>query len=502
MARQRTAREQSQLFGNRLYNGDNLAVLRSGEIAPGSIDLVYLDPPFNSKKDYNVIFKEPSGLRPVAQKQAFRDTWEWNVHAMNAFHDTLDSAPTPVVQAMQAFRSMLGENDILAYLSMMAPRLVELHRALKNTGSLYLHCDPTASHYLKLLLDAVFGAANFRNEVIWRYRRWTGSSRRFLKMHDVLLYYAKDHKVVKFNQLFTPYTDASLARKQSYHTRIKGEDVYVTSINPKGVAENDVWEIQLLNSQSLERKRVGGYPTQKPEALLERVIEASSDEGDVVLDPFCGCGTAVSVAQRLKRQWIGIDITRVATDVIQKRLRDEYGDEIKDVYEFIPKPVTAEDARKLSNEPYLFQWWSLEKVGAQPAPKRKGADKGIDGRLYFRETDQAGRVEARQVVISVKAGQTGPAHVRELVGVVKREDAAMGVLITLRKPTKAMLAEAASGGLYYSPTWETKYPKIQVITVEDLLSDKPIDYPAKLPSAMPITEEDIARLRTRLDSTL
>lgn len=484
MARRRAARGQSRLLvENRLYNGDNLAVLRGGEITPESVDLIYLDPPFKSDKDYNAIFKEPTGKRSAAQEHAFKDTWQWDTAAMNAFHDTIDTAPFPVMRTLQALRQIVGESNMLAYLSMMAPRLVELHRVLKPTGSMYLHCDPTASHYLKILMDAVFGKGNFRNEVIWWYRKWSKSKHHFLRNHDVLLFYGKGPEM-KFNILRVPLAPSTQKRfggkRQDFADDTRTRKVATDKVS-EGAFRPDVWTHNLLPAQSAEKL---GYPTQKPEALLETILQASSDPGDVVLDPFCGCGTTIAVAERLGRKWIGIDVARIATDVIRDRLDKAYGEGIRKTYEFIPKPVTADDARKLRETPFLFQWWALERVGAQPAPRKKGPDRGVDGRLYFREHVGADSIEAKQVVISVKAGQTGPMHVRELRGVVDRENAAIGVLITLKKPTKAMLAEAASAQPYYSSTWDQTYPGLQVVTVEDLMTEHPIDYPAQLPSSV------------------
>lgn len=223
------------------------------------------------------------------------------------------------------------------------------------------------------------------------------------------------------------------------------------------------------------------YPTQKPEGLLDRIIECSSKPGDVVLDPFCGCGTTISVAHRLNRQWIGIDHSRVATDVIEQRLEDTYGEGIKKTYEFIAKPVTVEDARKLKGLP--FEWWAVERAGAQPSTKRGGGDAGIDGRIYFREYSGAGKIEAKQVVISVKSGKPMPKDVRELRGVIEREDAAIGALILMNDPTEQMIKEAASAGRYYSETWETSYPRLQIVTVDKMLDERPIDYPGRLPAA-------------------
>lgn len=451
---------------NVLYYGDNLDVLRR-HVPDESVDLVYLDPPFNSNADYNILFAE-HGEKAAAQVQAFTDTWEWNTDARFAYEEVVE-AGGHVADTMRAFRTMLGTSDLLAYLSMMAPRLIELHRALRPTGSLYLHCDPTASHYLKLLLDAVFGGPNFQNEIVWRYRRWTGASHRFLRMHDVLLFYtkSKDHA---FNRLFTPYTEKSLKRKQNYHTRIKGEDVYVTSVDPRGVGENDVWDIQLLNSQSRERL---GYPTQKPVALLERVLEASSNPGDLVLDPFCGCGTTIDAAQALGRRWIGIDITHLSVGLIRHRLADRYGPDIAKTYRVIGEPTTTDDARVLAAEdPFQFQAWALGLVGARVAgSERKGGDKGIDGRLYFHVGDD----QTHQIVLSVKAGHLVPNHVRDLRGVIEREKADIGVLLSFEEPTAGMRAEAAEAGFYDSP-WG-RHPRLQMLTVAQLLAGRGIDYP-------------------------
>lgn len=289
---------------------------------------------------------------------------------------------------------------------------------------------------------------------------------------------------MKFNILRVPLAPSTQRRfggkRQDFADEFRTRKV-ATDKESEGAFRPDVWTHNLLPAQSAEKL---GYPTQKPEALLETILQASSHPGDVVLDPFCGCGTTIAVAERLDRQWIGIDIARIATDVIRQRLDNAHGSQIRESYDFIPKPVTAYDARQLRETPFLFQWWALEQVGAQPAPKRKGPDQGIDGRLYFREHSGVNAIEAKQVIISVKAGATGPAHVRELRGVIERENAAIGVLISLKKPTKAMLSEAAAAGRYYSSTWDESYPRLQVITVEELMSSKPIDYPAELPSAL------------------
>lgn len=525
---------------NSLYYGDNLDVLRR-YIKDETVDLVYLDPPFNSNQDYNVLFGERNGRRAAAQIKAFEDTWTWDEEAARAYQETVEAGGKPS-EAMQAFRRLLGENDMLAYLSMMAPRLVELRRVLKPTGSLYIHCDPTASHYLKTLLDAVFGPQNFRNEIIWKRTSAHSSARRYGPVHDVILFYAKSGTQI-WNQTYQPYDQTYLdafyvhvdpdgrrwrrsdlsgdgvrdgesglpwrgidVTQKGRHWAIPSEATEGLALEGKGVLERldaidaaglihwpakkggvpmfkryadkqpgvplqDVWtDIPPLHNLAAERL---GYPTQKPQALLERIIKASSNEGDLVLDPFCGCGTTVAAAQALKRQWIGIDITHLAIGLIKKRLSDAHGLEIAKSYRVIGEPVSVPDAERLAVEdPYQFQWWALGLVGARPTEGKKGADRGVDGRRFFHD-DKTG--DTKQIVFSVKAGGLKPEFVRELRGVVDREKAAIGVLISFEEPTKPMRAEAASAG-FYSSSWG-EHPRIQLRTVAELLDGKGIDYP-------------------------
>lgn len=517
---------------NTLYYGDNLDVLRR-YIKDESVDLIYLDPPFKSNQDYNVLFAEQSGQRSAAQIKAFEDTWRWDQGAALSYQQTVE-AGGKVAQAMQAFRQFLGENDMLAYLSMMAPRLVELRRALKQTGSIYLHCDPTASHYLKMLMDAVFQPQNFRNEIIWQ-RTLSKSlmTRRLPQNHDVLLCYQKsDEATWNLEATFSPYDPENLDEKTSgkYCHRDPDGRVYRLDnlINPnpdrpnltyeflgvkrvwrwtkdrmraafdaglvvqtkpgavpqlkryldeqRGRPLGDVWaDIPPINSQAQERL---GYPTQKPEALIERIIKLSSGEGHVVLDPFCGCGTAVAAAQRLKRNWIGIDITHLAITLIKHRLQSAFGK--KAHYKVIGEPVDLAGAKKLAEEdPFQFQWWALGLVGARPTEQKKGADQGIDGRIYFFD-EHLDSGKTKQIILSVKAGHTGPSHLRDLWGVVEREKAQIGVLISLEEPTKAMRTEAAKAGFYARPFGgkEERYPRLQLLTIEELLEGMGIAYPA------------------------
>jgi DNA modification methylase len=465
---------------NILYYGDNLEILQR-YIKDESVDLIYLDPPFKSDQDYNVLFAEQNGSRSAAQIKAFEDTWEWDEAAAKAYQEIVENGGK-VAEAMRAFRTYLGGNDMMAYLAMMAPRLIALRRVLKETGSIYLHCDPTASHYLKILMDATFGPKNFKNEIIWHYRKWPAGKYTFQRNHDILLFYSKSesHKRT-FNQLFMQRASSTLKRFGTAKI-VSGYDGFGRRVPSKteekdslGVRQDDVWEIGRVPPI----KQL--FPTEKPEALLERIIIASSDEGDVVLDPFCGCGTAIAVAQRLKRNWIGIDITHLAIALIKHRLADAWAHYrepgLKPQYKVIGEPKDITGAQVLTKEdPYQFQWWALGLVDARPVEQKKGADKGIDGRLYFHDEADSARAKTKQIVISVKAGHISVSHIRDLRGVVERENAQIGVLISMENPTKPMRTEAASAGFYKSP-WRTKHPVLQILTVEELLKGKKINYP-------------------------
>lgn len=516
---------------NQLYYGDNLTVLRE-HIKDESVDLIYLDPPFNSRQDYNVLFAEKDGTRSSSQIMAFEDTWEWNMDAERAYEEIVERGGR-VSDAMRAFRTFLGHSDMMAYLAMMAPRLIELHRVLKETGSIYLHCDPTASHYLKILMDGVFGPQYFRNEITWKRSHAHSDSKQGRKAYgnvaDTLLYYTMSDDYL-FNTIFVPYDQAYIdkyyryldpdgrrywldnltgpggASKGNPYYEVMGVSRYWRYSRKKmseliaagrivqnkpgnvpqykryldempGVPLQNIWpDIDPINMMAKERL---GYQTQKPEALLERIITASSNEGDVILDPFCGCGTAISVAQRLNRRWIGIDITHLAIGLIKKRLSDAFGDSVRDTCEVIGEPLDLAGAKKLAeDDPYQFQWWALSLVGARPLEKKKGADQGIDGRLFFHDEGRGGKT--KQIILSVKAGHVQAAYVRDLRGVIEREKAEIGALISMEQPTKPMLKEAAEGGLYQPPGLADKYPRLQLLSIEQLLEGKQIEYPRLL----------------------
>lgn len=517
---------------NKLYYGDNLDVLRR-YVADASVDLVYLDPPFNSRQDYNVLFAEKDGSQSSSQIHAFEDTWEWNLDAQRSYEQIVEQGGR-VADALRAFKTFLFNTDMMAYLAMMALRLVELRRVLKETGSIYLHCDPTASHYLKILMDAVFGPQFFKNEIIWqRTSSHANVTQKFAAVHDVLLFFSKGEKPT-WGQQFAPYSDEYIEtffdqvdeKGKRYFRRdltasmsraSKGQIYTWHGITPPpsrcwamakekmdeleargrihwpkkeggmprlklypedqpGVPLSDIWaDVKTMHNLSGERL---GYPTQKPEALLERIIKASSNEGDVVLDPFCGCGTTVQVAQRLNRRWIGIDITHLAIGLIKKRLSDAFGPEIRNSYEVIGEPTDYAGAAQLAAEDkYQFQWWALGQVGARPADQKKGADRGIDGRLYFHDDDSG---KSKQIIFSVKAGGVSVPQIRDLRGVLEREKAEIGVFLSFEEPTRPMLREAAEAGFYKSgPLDEQAYPRIQILTIQQILDGKQPEYPAR-----------------------
>jgi len=527
---------------NALIYGDNLDVLRR-HIADESVDLVYLDPPFNSNASYNVLFGGKGAGKAAAQVRAFEDTWHWDEAAALVFQDTVQ-AGGGASAALRAFKELVGTGDMLAYLAMMAPRLVELRRVLKPTGSIYLHCDPTASHYLKVLMDAVFGPTSYRNEIIWKRSSAHSDARTKLgDVTDTILFYARGDGTI-WNPPRRPLSEANVASKyaavdeagrrfttrdlrspsprpnltydyRDYKPHPNGYSISREKMeqydregrlhfpsNPDGRIRlkiyldesagqplQNLWDdIPPINSRATERL---GYPTQKPLALLERIIQASSNPGDVVLDPFCGCGTTVHAAQQLGRKWIGIDVTHLAIGLMRTRLRDAFGAAAE--FKVYGEPTTLDGAAELAaSEPYQFQFWALGLIGARPDARdeRRGADKGIDGRLFFHDEGPSG--PTKSVIISIKAGQNIHSNmVDELRGVVRKEGATMGVLITMKDPTRPMRENAADGEFYRSPWDGRDYPRIQLLTVAELLDGRGIQMPA--PSLLNVTYQRAPR---------
>lgn len=502
-----------------LYFGDNLDILRE-HIKDETIDLIYLDPPFNSKRDYNILFKSPKGHQSDAQITAFEDNWHWGEQAEREFAEIIHQSNTEVSEMIQALRRFLGENDMMAYLTMMANRLLELRRVLKPTGSLYLHCDPTASHYLKIVLDGVFGKENFRSEISWRRSSAHNDAKQGRKQYgnlrDVIFFYTKTNDWC-WHWEYTPY-DPTYVKEFYRHIEKETGRRYrldnLTAAKPGGDVSYEFYGtkpykgrywaysrenmehfkaegrlyfpanggtpsykryldempgVPLQNDWNDIKPATGreylGYPTQKPIALLERIIKASSNEGDIVLDPFCGCGTAVHAAQKLNRQWVGIDITHLAISLIEKRLRDAFLDIAFEVH---GTPKDLDGARDLAlRDKYQFQWWACSLVNAQPYQgKKKGADSGIDGLIYFQDDDGP----AKKIIVSVKGGENvNVAMIRDLGHVVEREKAQIGLFVTLAEPTRPMKEEATAAG-YYESSIGKSFHKVQILTIERLLN--------------------------------
>ncbi|MCX6033346.1 MAG: DNA methyltransferase [Chloroflexi bacterium] len=518
---------------NTLFYGDNLPILRE-HVPDESVDLIYLDPPFNSNRSYNVLFKDESGQEAEAQIVAFDDTWHW-AGAAATYHALLNDAPERVSGMIAALHDFIGPNQMMAYLVMMAARLVELHRVLKPTGSLYLHCDPTASHYLKIVLDAIMGIDNFRNEIIWqRSNPKSHTSANFPNCTDTILRYTKSSKFTyhqPYGEHDPDYVEAAYKysdEKGRYRllpllnpnddrpnltyeflgvTRVwrwtkermqKGyEEGLVIQLKPgavpqykkylqdsKGRTVTNCWTdiLQAAGNEAL------GYPTQKPVALLERILNASSNPGDVVLDPFCGCGTAVVAAQKLGRRWIGIDITHLSIALQKNRLKDMFGLEPRRDYDVIGEPEDLGAARQLAQDDrYQFQWWALSLIEARPVGEarsavggrsssvgKKGSDRGIDGVILFTD-DKTGK--PKRALVQVKSGHVTSRDVRDLRGTVEREAAALGIFITLEPPTTEMQTEAASAGIYHSPGWNRDYPRLQIVAIADLLHGSEVKMP-------------------------
>ncbi len=432
----------------------------------------------------------------------------------------------------------------MAYLVMMAARLVELHRVLKPTGSLYLHCDPTASRYLKILLDAIFGVENFRNEIVWKRTSAHNDARRFGKIHDILFYYSKNPKLVFFETVYVDYSEEYLNEKFRqdengrwyklenltapyrggrggrflFHGKIPGPtrmwskseetmeqlwnegliktgrdgkprlDGLIEYLDEKeGMPVQDWWDdIPRIGNTANERLH---YPTQKPIALLERIIRASSNEGEVVLDPFCGCGTAIAAAHKLQRRWTGIDITHLSIALQKYRLQDTFELVSGSDYEVIGEPATEDAARELAQDSdnegrYQFEWWALSLLGAKPVGgktdsrrAKKGSDKGIDGIINFFEQNDKGKPQARKVVVQVKSGKVKSGDIRDLKGTIEREKAAIGVFITLELPTQEMLKEALAAGFYESDFWKHRFRNLQILSIRDILGGDGVDMP-------------------------
>lgn len=482
---------------NKLFYGDNLEVLR--EIKSETVDLCYIDPPFNSKRNYNQIYNN-IGKEDRAQAQAFIDTWTWDTDANFAlaeidFHNKKYSIKT--VQLIKGLHEVLGKGSLLAYLLSMTQRITEIHRVLKSTGSFYLHCDPTASHYLKLVLDSIFctQGGDFQNEIVWCYSIGGKSKTKFGRKHDVILFYTKSKDDTHtFNT-----KGASISRKPNTHMKMgitgdgreyqekvdkKSGKVYRYYLDEGKIAE-DYWiDIESLNREDRERL---GYPTQKPEALLERIIKSSSNEGDVVLDAYCGCGTTIAVAQKLNRNWIGIDITYQSISLILKRLSDTYGESAMNNITLWGIPEDIDSAKLLANKQddktrKEFEKWIILTYTNNKAyiNEKKGGDGGIDGISIIVDRDEKQNQVYEKVIFSVKSNATlSPTVIRDLFGTMAREKAVMGYLLTLN-PMPNLVKSCKEYGAYTNNVMARDYPKIQVITAEEILNGSRFDLPISI----------------------
>jgi DNA modification methylase len=510
---------------NKLYYGDNLEVLRK-YIKDESIDLCYIDPPFNSKRNYNQIYNN-LGKEDQAQAQAFVDTWTWDNHANEALEEIQSNYQgkftSQTIDLIDGLTKVLGKGSLLAYLVSMTLRIVEIHRVLKSTGSFYLHCDPTASHYLKIVLDTIFCSqgGDYIAEITWERTSAHSDSKTFANTTDVIFLYSK--RILMFNQQFKPYSEEYL-KKYYKHQDGKGRFLdrdltagglsgggynydwkgikklwrcpietmqkyeeqnklyYTRNGTPRlkqyleempGVPLTNLWnDIPPINSQASEKL---GYPTQKPEALLERIIKASSNKGDIILDAYCGCGTTIAVAERLERNWIGIDITYQSISLMLKRLEDSFGKNVLDKIELNGIPKDLESAKALATKPddrtrKEFEKWAVLTYSNNRAVinDKKGADKGIDAIAYF----QGDKDNREKIIFQVKSGNVKSGDIRDLQGTMTLQGAALGIFITLKPPSKDMIQTAKSAGIYRGRYMSQSVDKIEIVTVQEILEQK------------------------------
>lgn len=510
---------------NQLFYGDNIEVLRK-HIRDGSVDLCYIDPPFNSKRNYNQIYNN-IGKEDQAQAQAFIDTWTWDDLANQNLAEILENYQgkftSQSIDLIIGLTKVLGKGSLLAYLVSMTLRIAEIHRVLKATGSFYLHCDPTASHYLKLVLDAIFcpNGGDFKNEIVWKRTTAHSDSKRYGNNIDIIFFYTKSN-CWTWNQIWKPHdekyrkrfknqdsdgrnwTDDNLTAKglsgggyeyeykgvkslwrvpestmkkldaegKLHFTRTGGIRLKRYLDENKGSSLQSLWEdILPLNSQARERL---GYPTQKPTALLERIIKVSSNEGDIVLDAYCGCGTTVSVSQSLKRQWIGIDITYQSISLILKRLEDVFGKDVLEQIKLNGIPEDMESVVALANKKddrtrKEFEKWAVLTYSNNRATinNKKGSDKGIDGIAYF----QGEKDEPEKIILQVKSGNVKSGDIRDLQGTMTFEHAVIGVFITLKEPTKEMIKTAKAAGIYQNRFMSKSCDCIQIVTIREILEE-------------------------------
>ncbi|MTJ10386.1 MULTISPECIES: DNA methyltransferase [unclassified Anabaena] len=512
---------------NQLFYGDNLEVLRK-HIKDETVDLCYIDPPFNSKRNYNQIYNN-IGKEDQTQAQAFIDTWTWDNHANQGLveiqENYLGHFTSQSIDLISGLTKVLGKGSLLAYLVSMTLRVAEIHRVLKSTGSFYLHCDPSASHYLKTILDAIFCSqgGDFKNEIVWKRTSGHSDSSKYGSVHDVIFYYTKSLKIT-WNQVYQKYEQNYIdkyyryqdedgrkwmsdnlsaaglagggyqyewngvtklwrcpkttmekldAEGKIYYTKNRVARIKRYLDESKGLPVQDAWnDIEALRSW---HKELLGYPTQKPESLLERIIKASSNEGDIILDAYCGCGTTVAVSQKLNRQWVGIDITYQSIGLILKRLEESLGKGVLDTINIsgIPKDMKSAEALALKKDDRTrkeFEKWAVLTYSNNRATinQKKGADKGIDGIAYF-TGDQD---EPEKIILQVKSGNVKSGDIRDLQGTITLTGAALGVFITLKPPTKEMIKTAKEAGIYKSRYMSQPVDTIRIVTVQEIIEEQ------------------------------
>ena len=490
-----------------LYSDDCLNVLNDELALPAnSVDLIYLDPPFNSNSDYNLPFRgKDKDTRPVA---AFKDTWTWGIKEDELLADLASGPLSRNLANIIRLAQQLGQGHIggvggqqqyslPAYLLNMATRLLPMRRILKKTGSIYLHCDPTASHYLKLVMDSIFGSQNYLNEVIWAYRKWTNAARLFQRNHDVIFAYAVSKGDHIFNKLYNPDAPQKAKYERGWDVNVVGNgirqlivydpDKAAAQINAgnydrvvhrehrTAVALPDFWEIPIINSQAKERL---GYPTQKPLALLERVIAASCPPNGLVLDPFCGCGTAIHAAEKLGRRWIGVDLSAFAVGLMRERILRNFENLTTDDVIVRGVPVNLAEAEALARrDKFEFEKWVCGAIGAEGMfhqPGTKGSDGGVDGVLKFFPFRMGRKPKPEYAIVQVKGGNVTADSVKALKTTVDRFEATAGVMVCFNRYMRTV--ENQRERTTFSDDGGT-YPVIQGLSIEDLLADKRPDLP-------------------------
>ena len=463
-----------------LIRGDNLEAMR--EFPDACIDLIATDPPFNSKRNYFVPFKDEKGKSPDILIKAFADTWPWGTEAEMAYHELLVNINGQIGDTIEGLRKFLNETPMMAYLVMMAVRIVEMHRLLKDTGSLYLHCDPTASHYLKIILDAIFGVKNFRNEIIWCYTQGGRGQKDFPRKHDVIFRYTKsttylfDAEAIRVGYQLVSENSSDSFTKTDEDGRLYKE-VFGSDRKRKyryykedGKVPYDWWtDIPKKTGNSAKSKdtELTGYPTQKPIKLYKRIIAASSTVGDIVLDPFAGCGTTAIAAEQLDRQWIGIDLTYLAIGAVKLQI-EKLCPHIRDEIIVIGTPEDANQALDLARTDHAgFEAWCVSHVLQFQSNAKKVADGGIDGRMKF----PVGRVNGKQAygkaVAQVKGGTATIGHIRDFRTAMRNDEADLGVFVATAPPTRGMKQEIARAGFYEYPFNQERFPSLQHFQIQD-----------------------------------